>query len=191
MCHPVGLGQLALGAPARSPSPGELAELGAHLVRERPSVERQLRSRLPRRLGDRFSVDLVDEVASAWIAEMFRRFAKRSHEHLALTVADWARVVWNNALASAIREVDRTLSAPVRLPKKDTGSAAPGLQCRDDDLVELPLAAHRGARVAMLLIPDAVAEVLSEPSTSEPWRRRVRRRAAAVAALRQLIEAEL
>lgn len=193
MCQPVGLPLVTSDPPAAPPSAAELAELGAHLAGERQAVVRRLHGVLQRRLQGRFTADLVDEVASAWIAEMFRRLALRTPAHRAMAVVVWARLVWTRALASAVREVDCALSAPVRLPKRDTAGVAPGRPPVDDDLVEMPLASHRGARIAAMVYPSAVAEVFAEEPPGEGWRarqRRLRRRASAADELRRVVEGE-
>jgi len=197
MCLPVvHLAEVA-GAPlgAASPSAAELAELGVHLAGERPAVEKALARTLPARLRGRYSVDLVEDVASAWVAEMFRRLAVRSAEHRALPVLGWARLVWRNALASAVREVDCRASGPVRLPKNEPRREIPaGRPCEPEDAVELPTPTDRAVRVAMMLRPAEVAAVLAEDPPGELWRvrsRRGRRRACAAAELRRVVEGEL
>ncbi len=180
---------------ANAPTFAELAALGAHLVRERPIVEQALARSLPRRLRARFTTDLIEEVASAWVVEMYRRLAVRSEEHRAMPVQGWARLVWRNALASAVREVDCRGSAPVRLPKnRSRRSFLPGRPCEDTDLVDLPTPMDRAVWVATMLRPAEVAAVFAEDVQGELWRtrcKREQRRASAVAELRRVIEGEL
>jgi hypothetical protein len=175
-----------------APTPAELTELGTHLVRERPIVEQALARTLPRRLRARFTTDLIEEVASAWVVEMYYRLTIRSAEHRALPVLTWARLVWRYALSSAVRDVDCRQSGPVLLPYHniDRRAVPASRPCEPTDAVDLPTPIDRAARVAMMLRPAEVA-ILAEEPTGEHWRKRTQRQAAARAELLRVIEGEL
>jgi hypothetical protein len=156
MCLPVGVfPEIPSEIPGSTAT--EREALGALMHRDRKLIGAQVKRRLKRRQA---CIDLREDGVSAFYAEMFRRLEARGAEQRELTIEDWSRLVWNHALAEAVRAVDSVLGYPVRRAQR-ARRGAEWQEYTEDELllVEGPMIA--AARRVIQLRPDDAAALIA------------------------------